>query len=553
MKKLSIFLFLLISFLCISISTFAASYKFEWYNTYVEIPVGDSSEKYKNIPYARLYVDGAYATDARVTYNYTGDWLYFFEDINTKVVGEYKVWYKAYENYKYCPGTCTNYKALITFRVVDKIAPKITVLNNHLLLERGTSNYDFSKNIKVTDNYDSKPDISISHSIDFNTNGIYSVYVYATDSSNNQSYAEFDVEIYGDVTPPVIKVSNPIVEISLTTSNYDPNINFNVFDDSGYDCNIKLDYDIEYGKIGDYPIYITASDKTGNISNASFIVRIVDTSTPPMIKYNGIGNIISIPINKDFNIKELFTAYDSIDGDITDSIFFPSFDNSSLGEYDYVVSVINSYDKKTEYKLKIKVIDEDTPKITLTTHNITLDYKTDFDSFNFKKYVLKITDDSPVDMNNLRYEYNLENKVGNYYIRYYYSDGLHTTEEVIDVRLLSNNKPIIETNSIEIVAESTLDLKDYISVIDESDSAIYDSIEIDDTKVKYDTCGTYYIKVYALNSSGLSNEKRVMVKVTSKGLDTISIIFISVLAVLLLIVIIGAVLVVVVFKRLKCK
>lgn len=552
-KKISIFLLFLASFLCITITTLASNFKFEWYNTYVEIPVGDSSEKYKNIPYARLYVDGRYASDARVTYNTVGDWLYFFEDINTNEIGEYKVWYKAYENYKYCPGTCNNYKALITFKVVDKISPRITVLNDHLILKRGIKDYDFLKNIKVTDNYDTKPDISISHSIDFNTNGIYPVYVYATDSSNNQSNVQFNVEIYGDVTPPVISITNPIVEISLTTNNYDPNINFNVFDDSGEKCNIKLDYDIKYGKIGEYPVSITASDNEGNISKDSYIVRVVDTSTPPTIKFNGIGDIISVPINKDFNIKEYFTAYDSIDGDITENIYFPYLDNTSLNEFDYIVSVANSFNKKTEYKLRIKVIDEDTPKISLTTHNITLDYKTNFESFNFKKYIIKITDDSQINMDNLKIEYNLENKVGNYYVRYYYSDGFHITEEIIDVRLLSNNKPIIETNNIEIVVESTLDLKNYINVTDESDSNIYDSIEIDDSNVKYDTCGTYYITVYALNSSGLSNEKRIPVRIKSEGLDTLSIIFISVSGFLLVVVLIGAVLVVVIFKRLKCK
>ena len=434
MKKISIFLLFIVSFLYISIVTSASSYKFEWYNTYVEIPVGDSSEKYKNLPYARLYVDGRYASDARVTYNTVGDWLYFFEDINTNVIGEYKVWYKAYENYKYCPGTCNNYKALITFRVVDKIAPRITILNNNLKLKRGISDYDFLKNVKVTDNYDNNPEINISHSIDFNTNGIYPVYVYATDSSNNQTASVFNVEIYGDVTPPIISITSPIVEISLTTSTYDPNSNFNVFDDSTNECNIKLEYDIKYGEIGDYPVNITAIDNDGNISISSFIVRIIDTSTPPTIKYNGLGDTISIPINKEFNIKELFTAYDSIDGDITNDINYPTFDNTKLGEYDYIISVTNSYGKVTEYKAKIKVIDVDTPKIHLTTHNITLDYKINLDTFNFKKYIIKITDDSIVDLDKIIIENNIENKVGNYYIRYSYSDGIHTTEEIIEDR-----------------------------------------------------------------------------------------------------------------------
>ena len=221
MKKLTVIVIFLFSFFTISAITFASSYKFVWYNTKIKIPVGDNAENYKNIPYAKLMVDGYFVNDAKITYSNTGDWLYFFEDINTSVVGEYKVWYKAYENTNYCPGTCTDYKCLITFSVVDEIAPQISILSPNIDIKLGNNDFDLSNNYIVKDNYDKEPIVNIIHSIDFNKIGTYKVNIKAFDSSLNEANQYFMVNIYGDVTPPTIKVLNDIIEIPLTAKEYD--------------------------------------------------------------------------------------------------------------------------------------------------------------------------------------------------------------------------------------------------------------------------------------------------------------------------------------------
>ena len=84
MKKVFIFLSLLISLFPLSFSNIfaAASWKYVWSNTVVEIPIGDSVENYKDIPYAILYKNNVALTDTNITYNREGDWLYYLKNVN---------------------------------------------------------------------------------------------------------------------------------------------------------------------------------------------------------------------------------------------------------------------------------------------------------------------------------------------------------------------------------------------------------------------------------------------------------------------------------------
>ena len=107
----------------------ATSWKFVWQNTTVHVPVGSSIEEYKNVPVANLYRNEILLTDSQVTYNTEGDWMYYFKDIDTRKIGTYQVWYKAYDA-KYSPGTCTGYKALVSFVVEDKVSPTITIFSS---------------------------------------------------------------------------------------------------------------------------------------------------------------------------------------------------------------------------------------------------------------------------------------------------------------------------------------------------------------------------------------------------------------------------------------
>ena len=129
--KLKIFILMIFTILLTTIfsfNTYAATCEFRWTNTVVRIPLGGNLSEYSIIPEAKLYRDGILLADANVSYLRTGDFLNFLSNVNTTKIGTYKVWYKASENDKYCPGTCTGYRELISFIVEDSIAPKLDII-----------------------------------------------------------------------------------------------------------------------------------------------------------------------------------------------------------------------------------------------------------------------------------------------------------------------------------------------------------------------------------------------------------------------------------------
>ena len=428
-------LFLLsIIVLLFSANAYAGSaWKYTWDNTTIIIPVGESFDKYKDLPKATLYKDNMALSDANITYNTEGDWLFYSKNVNTTKTGVYQVWYKAYEN-KYIPGTCTGYKALVTFYVKDLEPPKLEIINKEISIKRNTE-FDYNSNINCSDNYSKNLDIDFSSNVDFNKEGSYQV-------------------------------------------------------------NVKV------------------TDEEGNMTTDNFKINIFDNSIPE-ITFLGEGNDVYVPLNNDFNIKELFIAKDLYDGDISDKIIFPKLKNDSLGDYTYTVSVANSGGRETSYTINLHIVDNVAPTIKLRTNNVVLDYKTNFNNFDFKAYIEKIDDNQDINYNNLNIVHNLENKVGKYSISYEYSDGMYKVSDNIDVSLVSYDKPIIEVDNVVIPIDSNVDLADYVTITDESDNNIEDSLIIDDGDVIYEKEGTYYAKAYCMNSSGLSAEKKIKIVITS--------------------------------------
>lgn len=457
---ISIIIIGFITYLSFGINIYASSiWKYIWNNTTITIPVGESFDKYKDLPGATLYRDNMVLSDAQISYNTEGDWLFYSKNVNTTKCGVYQVWYKAYEN-KYVPGTCTGYKCLVTFYVKDLEKPKLEIIDDIIDVRRGEE-YNFSNNINYSDNYSSQLKVDFSSNVDFN-------------------------------------------------------------------------------KAGNYKVNVKITDEGNNIETGSFTINVYDESIPT-IECMKEGGDIYIPVNEEYNIKELFKAYDLYDGDITNKIEFPSIDNKKIGDYQYNISVKNSSGKETIFKATIHVVDKKEPILTLTTHSAILDYKTNFDLYDFKSFIAKLEDNQEVKYDNLIIRHNLENKVGNYNIWYEYSDGFYTIYDMIDVSLVSKDSPKIEVEDIVLNVDSSIDLYQYVNVIDESDDNIESSLIIDDSNVSYEKEGTYYASAFCMNSSGLSTEKRIKIVVKSDSMFSESTKSYSITSIILGVLVIGLV------------
>ena len=432
-------------------NTFAATWEFRWTNTVVHVPLGGNLSEYSVIPEARLYRDGVLLSDANITYLREGDWLYFMSNVNTTRVGTYKVWYKASEKDKYKPGTCTGYKALISFVVEDLVNPKVDIISDNLFVQREsvtptTARYeeiinDIKTNVNASDNY-SECEIVLTHNIDFTTVGTYDVEASAIDSSGNRASKPFKVTIY----------------------------------DSSY----------------------------------------------PVITFNGNGdNYLKLPLDGNVNIRDYFSATDAIDGDISSAIEYPMLKIDEICEYDYTVTVKNKSGNMSSKTIRISVVDDIPPTMVLQTHNLILDYKTDFSEYDYSSKV-SLSDNLPINWNNLNITTDVKNEVGTYTIWYSYTDGVYTVSDEITLKCISKEKPKIVADDIVIKAKSNVNLKDFITIIDDSDNNVYESLEIDDSNVNYLKEGTYYATVYATNSSGLSATERIKVIISGSILGGVN-------------------------------
>ncbi|MBQ3253632.1 MAG: hypothetical protein IJA65_03665, partial [Acholeplasmatales bacterium] len=186
---------------------------------------------------------------------------------------------------------------------------------------------------------------------------------------------------------------------------------------------------------------------------------------------------------------------------------------NTLGSYEYMVDVLNSANLKATYSIIIEVVDETPPEMELTTHTAILNYEENFNDFNFMKYIKSLRDNVEINYDNLSITHNLENKVGSYQIFFSYTDGVYEVSDVIDVKLVSKIRPIIDVNDVVVPINSSINLLDYVLITDYSDPNILESVSIIDDNVNYQKPGTYYASISVINSSGLSTTKKIKIVV----------------------------------------
>lgn len=419
MVKLKLFISLFICFILlffISANIYAGStFKYVWNNTTINVPLYDSIDKYKNIPKATLYKDGVALSDANVTYNTEGDWLYYMKNVDTTKIGEYKVWYKAYDNV-YLPGTCIDYKCLITFIVRDNEAPKLNIVKDELYILKG-STFDLIGNIKVTDNYTKDISVSFNHNINFNQKGTYDVDVLAWDESENYVEGKFKVIIYENERYPVISLDGATNEISIPLGeDYDIRKFFKAYDSIDGDITSDIILPIVDNKtIGKAEYLATVTNSSGYSIDFPFIINVIDEEEPVLILTN---HQVILDYSLDFStfdyMKYIKQLSDNVDINYDNLIITHNLENK-VGQYvinyEYSDGIYTVYDS-----INVSLVSYQAPKIRISdikikeSENINLlDYVTVIDpSDEYINESIVINDD------NVNYD-----KEGTYYATIY--------------------------------------------------------------------------------------------------------------------------------------
>ena len=184
-------------------------------------------------------------------------------------VGEFKIKYMAYDE----EGNVGSDERIITSE--DTIGPEIIL--------RGSRNINHEKGTKFTDEGAYATDgeeVTKSGNVNINKIGEYKLTYTAKDRYNNVSTSQRIINVI-DTTPPVLNVEG---EESITLerkSNYNELGAYTR--DNDVDDEIEIENRVNLGKVGDYFVIYTVSDKSGNEGEVKRRVKVIDTTLPNLI------------------------------------------------------------------------------------------------------------------------------------------------------------------------------------------------------------------------------------------------------------------------------
>ncbi len=209
-------------------------------------------------PYEEL---GAHAEKGSDIIGYTPVDYSVLADVNTAVLGEYKVEYQAKDE-----NGATAYR---TVKVVDTQPPVISA-PDEINVFIGTT--VFNVKYTATDNYDGDITAKVKK-----TDGTDSVTLTVEDSSGNKAKKTVKVNFCEDVTPPVISLggfSDMCVKLGGTFS--DPGYTATDNKDGNVTSSVRVSGTVDTSKVGTYEITYSATDAANNTGTVKRRVYVFD-------------------------------------------------------------------------------------------------------------------------------------------------------------------------------------------------------------------------------------------------------------------------------------
>ncbi|MGM9970888.1 MAG: hypothetical protein ACI35W_00590 [Anaeroplasmataceae bacterium] len=325
-----------------------------------------------------------------------------------------------------------------------------------------------------------------------------------------------DIEEYVIVTFEVVDNIPPIIEnIAPLKISSKPDYNnfFNITDNYS-EVTIKYNDDnIDYNTPGEYILIVSATDCDNNTTTESFKVIVVD-NIPPSIE---AIRELELEVNTAFNPLDYFKAYDSVLGDVSNTITCSGFDNATLGMKNITIFCHDSTNFYSQ-NFSINVVDKTSPIIKLKTDilSITIGDVLNLDKSIFLNNIDEVSDNYNVlDYTDVDIKYDsLKAVVGEYEIYYSLVDKSGNESSIkAMVNVLCDSVPEIEVKNIYINVGDSIDYYNYISAYDKYDGDITYNIEIDDSNVNTNKKGVYFVELVVKNSSNKYNYKTLVVYV----------------------------------------
>jgi hypothetical protein len=284
--------------------------------------------------------------------------------VDTSTIGDYTLTYSAVDSHSNSATTVTR-----VVHVTDQTAPVITVTNAEITIEVGTTftETDALSGVSADDVVDGSvtvsADISAVHS---DMIGNYTVTYTATDTAGNRATATATVHVTDTTAPSVALNGNDPdeVEVAQGSSYADPGVT--VTDNSGENISAVVTGSVDTTAVGTYMLTYTATDSSGNDSNVTRTVNVVDT-TAPIVSVNG-DNPLNLLVGDTYT-ESGASVTDNSGEALTATVESNNVDTSVAGNYEVVYSAVDGSNNEGRATRTVNVTTGNAPEITVIGDN----------------------------------------------------------------------------------------------------------------------------------------------------------------------------------------
>lgn len=372
---------------------------------------------------------------------------------------------------------------------------------------------DYMGNIRVSDDYDENPTLTIDDSsLDMQKAGEYTVTYTATDFSGNEAVLSAVITVLEDTLAPTL---SGVKNLSVYAGN-DLDYTSGVTVSDNYDENPVLTIDdtgLDLSTPGEYTVTYTAADFSGNIVSATAIIRVLDDVEPPLIE--GVSDH-TLFLGDSVDYISGVQVTDNQDPSPVLEIDDSRVDLSAAGVYGVLYTATDNFGNESTAVSKITIVaDKEKPVITgVQDYDVYLgdsvDYVSGVSATDNRDSELSIEIDAGgLDFNTAR----------TYTVTYTCTDSSgNTAKETARIRVKKDTTaPVIEgAQDISVELGGTVSYKKGVSVTDNHDPN--PTLTIDNSAVNLSKVGTYKVYYTATDSSGNRNTVTIRVNVTRRTL-----------------------------------
>ena len=184
--------------------------------------------------------------------------------------------------------------------------------------------------------------------------GSYTLSYQAFDSSGEKSSIISQTIIVEDIYGPTITLFSPVFKHDVYEEWIEPGYNIQDNRDANDTVTVSIIGSPNINLVGTYPVTYRAVDSSGNISETTRTVNVVDSETPTI---NISENPLILTIGQEF-LLPIYSANDNYDGDLTDDVNLSGIENIDVnaeGDYSVALEVTDKSGNQASETLVVRV------------------------------------------------------------------------------------------------------------------------------------------------------------------------------------------------------